>query len=114
MSYLNYLLFVDDMDKSGLSYDSKNSYEEINNKIYKEIYTHYNPDIVIDIGANYGFMSIVFSKVFKNAKIISQKRKLKIAEGKENKLEINHKQKIGRNDPCPCESGKKYKKCHGR
>ena len=21
---------------------------------------------------------------------------------------------IGRNDPCPCGSGKKYKKCHGR
>jgi hypothetical protein len=21
--------------------------------------------------------------------------------------------KIGRNDPCPCDSGKKYKKCHG-
>lgn len=20
----------------------------------------------------------------------------------------------GRNDPCPCKSGKKYKKCHGR
>ena len=24
------------------------------------------------------------------------------------------KQKIGRNDPCPCGSGKKYKKCCGR
>lgn len=24
------------------------------------------------------------------------------------------KQKIGRNAPCPCGSGKKYKKCHGR
>jgi uncharacterized protein YecA (UPF0149 family) len=23
-------------------------------------------------------------------------------------------QKIGRNDPCPCGSGKKYKKCCGR
>ena len=23
------------------------------------------------------------------------------------------KAKIGRNDPCPCGSGKKYKKCHG-
>jgi preprotein translocase subunit SecA len=23
-------------------------------------------------------------------------------------------QKVGRNDPCPCGSGKKYKKCHGR
>ena len=21
--------------------------------------------------------------------------------------------KVGRNDPCPCNSGKKYKKCHG-
>ena len=24
------------------------------------------------------------------------------------------RKKIGRNDPCPCGSGKKYKKCHGR
>jgi hypothetical protein len=24
------------------------------------------------------------------------------------------KRKIGRNDPCPCNSGQKYKKCHGR
>src|SRR5437879_2422903 len=23
------------------------------------------------------------------------------------------KQKIGRNDPCPCNGGKKYKHCHG-
>lgn len=23
-----------------------------------------------------------------------------------------HRQKVGRNDPCPCGSGKKYKKCH--
>ncbi len=23
-------------------------------------------------------------------------------------------QKIGRNDPCPCGSGRKYKQCHGR
>lgn len=25
----------------------------------------------------------------------------------------NQREKIGRNDPCPCGSGKKYKKCHG-
>jgi len=24
------------------------------------------------------------------------------------------KSKVGRNDPCPCGSGKKYKKCHGK
>ena len=27
---------------------------------------------------------------------------------------IDAGEKIGRNDPCPCGSGKKYKKCHGR
>jgi preprotein translocase subunit SecA len=25
----------------------------------------------------------------------------------------NREQRVGRNDPCPCGSGKKYKKCHG-
>ena len=27
---------------------------------------------------------------------------------------VNEKKKIGRNDPCPCGSGKKYKQCHGK
>jgi len=26
---------------------------------------------------------------------------------------VHAEEKIGRNDPCPCGSGKKYKKCHG-
>jgi preprotein translocase subunit SecA len=27
---------------------------------------------------------------------------------------INNQPKVGRNDPCPCGSGKKFKKCHGK
>jgi preprotein translocase subunit SecA len=27
---------------------------------------------------------------------------------------VRHAQKVGRNDPCPCGSGKKYKHCHGK
>jgi len=27
---------------------------------------------------------------------------------------VDEKHKIGRNDPCPCGSGQKYKKCHGK
>jgi len=27
---------------------------------------------------------------------------------------VRHEQKIGRNEPCPCGSGKKYKHCHGQ
>jgi preprotein translocase subunit SecA len=26
---------------------------------------------------------------------------------------VRQGEKVGRNDPCPCGSGKKYKKCHG-
>ena len=25
-----------------------------------------------------------------------------------------HAVKVGRNDPCPCGSGQKFKKCHGK
>ena len=38
---------------------------------------------------------------------------LGIIEDNENKPIIDTTQKIGRNDPCPCGSGKKYKKCCG-
>ncbi len=43
------------------------------------------------------------SKAFSNT--------LGIIEEEENKPKIDHK--VGRNDPCPCGSGKKYKKCCG-
>lgn len=29
-------------------------------------------------------------------------------------LERSLSKKVGRNDPCPCGSGKKYKHCHGK
>ena len=35
-------------------------------------------------------------------------------EGGMNKTIVNDGPKIGRNDPCPCGSGKKYKNCHGK
>ena len=31
-----------------------------------------------------------------------------------NQTHVNDLPKVGRNDPCPCGSGKKYKQCHGR
>jgi preprotein translocase subunit SecA len=34
--------------------------------------------------------------------------------GEEHKPFVRGRQKMGRNDPCPCGSGKKYKQCHGK
>jgi preprotein translocase subunit SecA len=35
------------------------------------------------------------------------------AEPEKQKTVVRDKPKVGRNEPCPCGSGKKYKKCHG-
>ena len=35
-------------------------------------------------------------------------------EAEEHKPFVRNERKIGRNDPCPCGSGKKYKQCHGQ
>jgi preprotein translocase subunit SecA len=37
-----------------------------------------------------------------------------IAEAATKKKPVRVGQKVGRNDPCPCGSGKKYKHCHGK
>jgi preprotein translocase subunit SecA len=35
-------------------------------------------------------------------------------QDKNQKVEpVRVEKKVGRNDPCPCGSGKKYKQCHG-
>ncbi|MBQ7984221.1 MAG: SEC-C domain-containing protein, partial [Bacteroidales bacterium] len=36
------------------------------------------------------------------------------AEPQEKRQPVHVEKKVGRNDPCPCGSGKKYKNCHGK
>ena len=46
-----------------------------------------------------------------------QKQNIQTNDGKEtlkSKPKVNENKKIGRNDPCPCGSGKKYKQCCGK
>lgn len=35
-------------------------------------------------------------------------------DGAKHQPQVNSLPKVGRNDPCPCGSGKKYKQCHGK
>ncbi|MFA5851446.1 MAG: preprotein translocase subunit SecA, partial [Spirochaetales bacterium] len=43
-----------------------------------------------------------------------QESQISQASTPENVTVVHNGQKVGRNDPCPCGSGKKYKHCHGR
>jgi len=44
--------------------------------------------------------------------VVSQKESEEISKITQKSIQ-NEGPKVGRNDPCPCGSGKKYKKCHG-
>jgi preprotein translocase subunit SecA len=53
------------------------------------------------------------------SKSATQKEEIKQTQFNTSHTEVNEfadtgEAKIGRNDPCPCGSGKKYKKCHGK
>ncbi|MBI4434512.1 SEC-C domain-containing protein [Candidatus Uhrbacteria bacterium] len=50
-----------------------------------------------------GIRTVATPKRFADAEAVAQSSKPRDASG----------DKVGRNDPCPCGSGKKYKKCHG-
>ncbi|MBK4775586.1 preprotein translocase subunit SecA [Candidatus Pantoea edessiphila] len=58
---------------------------------------------------------LMFTVMLENIKheVIISLNKLTIEQKENNILNKNLKNKIGRNDPCPCNSGKKYKRCHG-
>ncbi|MCX8041222.1 MAG: preprotein translocase subunit SecA, partial [Thermodesulfobacteriaceae bacterium] len=51
---------------------------------------------------------------FQEPEKVQYKKENIFEEKKEEKLQPLKVQKIGRNDPCPCGSGKKYKKCCGK
>ena len=46
--------------------------------------------------------------------ILSEERRKELYKEQKLSKTVVKKEKIGRNDPCPCGSGKKYKKCCGR
>ncbi len=51
--------------------------------------------------------------IYKEAQSMRERTKSPTSVNKQHYLEPKKKRKIGRNEPCPCGSGKKYKKCHG-
>ena len=54
------------------------------------------------------------ARIFDDAKRINQRTRTVNPPRRADTSESRHTRKIGRNEPCPCGSGIKYKKCHGR
>jgi FkbM family methyltransferase len=63
-------LLVNSSDAGGTQYESKSSYEEHSSPLYPDISQWLDPQLVIDIGANYGFTASLFAKRFPKARIV--------------------------------------------
>lgn len=74
------------LNPGGRCYFTEKSWVEKNNILYQLIKQEFNPDLVLDIGANYGFTSVMFANIF-NAKIIAIEPIKKLCEY----IDINRK-----------------------
>ena len=46
--------------------------------------------------------------------ILTEEKRKELYKAQKKSGTVVKEKKIGRNDPCPCGSGKKYKHCHGK
>jgi len=58
--------------------------------------------------------SLIFNDPAEQASAFARAERAEAKGGMGDVQTVRHEgKKVGRNDPCPCGSGKKYKKCHG-
>lgn len=103
--------------------DHIDAMDQLRNGINLRAYAQRDPLIEYKFEAYEAFQAMVFSikedvvRFILRVKIIERPEERKMVTNQSEdtvKKPVHVGQKIGRNDPCPCGSGKKYKKCCGR
>ena len=127
-AWKEHLRAMDDLKESvqNASYEQKDPlliYKLESFNLFDQLLVRISEEIVTFL--NIGKLPIVEETELKEAKLPeSDAKKLQtgrqemrgrqVAPGKPANEPIRAEKKVGRNDPCPCGSGKKYKNCHGR
>ena len=127
-AWKEHLRAMDDLKESvqNASYEQKDPlliYKLESFNLFDQLLVRISEEIVTFL--NIGRLPIVEETELKEAKLPeSDAKKLQtgrqemrgrqVAPGKPANEPIRVEKKVGRNDPCPCGSGKKYKNCHGR
>jgi len=73
----------------------------------------YNEDLCEKLFRVKPVSDVDMERLERRRRVEQQRMVLSRGEGEDKKRPVKRDQKIGRNDPCPCGSGKKYKKCCG-
>jgi len=103
--------------------DHIDAMDQLRNGISLRAYAQKDPLIEYKFEAFEAFQSMIYSikedvvRYILRVKVVQKPEERKMAEkqgGETEQKPVRVGKKIGRNDPCPCGSGKKYKKCCGR
>jgi preprotein translocase subunit SecA len=92
--------------------DPLREYKKEGYALFEELMTRIREESL----ATMGRVSVVRQKRPEETPAARRQRAMQFSHGNEGEKPVTFKRegkKIGRNDPCPCGSGKKYKKCHG-
>ncbi len=103
--------------------DHIDAMDQLRNGISLRAYGQKDPLIEYKFEAYDAFQSMIYSikedvvRYIFRVKMVQQREERKTFENQGDEVErkpIRVEKKVGRNDPCPCGSGKKYKKCCGK
>ena len=82
-------------------------YQELGFEMFNEMLSNIENDIVLNINRAQIRDNLQREEVAKPTSTSSGKEELK-------RRPVKKSEKVGRNDPCPCGSGRKYKQCCGK
>lgn len=83
-------------------------------EMFSEMMERFNQEVCEKLFRVRPVSDVDVERLERRRRIEQQRMVLSRGEGEERKRPVRREAKIGRNDPCPCGSGKKYKKCCGR
>lgn len=88
-------------------------YKKEGYEIFSEMLQRCNEDVCEKLFRVQPLSDIDLERIERKRRIEQQRMVMGRGEGEERKSPVRRERKVGRNDPCPCGSGKKFKKCHG-
>lgn len=100
---MGFLDGINESLKETLDIESMDENSEVEMKIDLEK-LYFN---MLDVKADYLYTLPQWDSIF------SEEKRKEIKKNLNDSKTVRNEEKIGRNDLCPCGSGKKYKKCHG-
>lgn len=88
-------------------------YKKEGYEMFSDMMNRFNQDVCEKLFRVRPVSDLDMERLERRRRLEQQRMVLSRGEEEERKKPVRREQKVGRNDPCPCGSGKKYKKCCG-